>query len=93
MRKRDKLIQELQITNGYLAEIAETLQSRPYIGGLERTNAQLSLIAEIMQREKEFPKTAMRLPQPVVDASELLARWLWLHLPEASKEDIRAPDA
>ncbi len=54
---------------------------------LVHMNAYLALIAEVLQQQPEAPEPE-KFPQPLIDASELLARWLWLQLPEESKKDL-----
>lgn len=71
---------ELRVTNGYLALIAEVLQERPPVAeGWGHRPPPPHITVE---------QTTVEFPQPVVDASELLARWLWLQLPKESKEDM-----
>jgi hypothetical protein len=54
----------------------------------------VELQSYLMQHPVKIERTSIpkpvEFPQPFVDASELLARWLWLQLPEESKKDLMA---
>lgn len=74
----NRVADELKITNFYLALIADGIQKEPKPAWLQ----------PVPRVTVNVPKQTVNLPQPLTDASELLARWLWLQLPEESKKDL-----
>lgn len=75
---RNKVLDELKILNLHLALIAEVLQNphEPH----SRYTPPTPKVSPV--------ETKVEFPPALVDASELLARWLWLQLPEESKKDL-----
>lgn len=86
---RNKVAEELRITNSYLALIAEVMQKPE--SGFRPDGWYLSQIASAV-RNRPTPKVSFSLgnsEQPLADAMELLARKLWIELPDESKEDLQ----
>lgn len=50
-------------------------------------NHHLSRLAS-RRDEESIERKPAPLPQPIIDAAELLARKLWLELPDEAKEDL-----
>ena len=64
-------------------------QTDELLAALEHIRAELRLISTVMQDPPKGARPSpVEFPQPLVDASELLARWLWLQLPAESRKDL-----
>jgi hypothetical protein len=74
-----KIAKQLEFTNAYLALIADALQNSP---------ALLRMPAPTKPKLPDTLVAKVDFPPEFRDASELLARWLWLQLPEDSKKDL-----
>ena len=87
-RRRREIVSELKILNANLSLIAEILQKPE--SGFKGDGWYLRQIEKAI-REHPTPDVKIGLgnaEQPLADISELLARWLWLQLPEESKKDL-----
>lgn len=87
---RNRVAEELKITNAYLGLIAEVIQKPE--SEFRSDGWYLSQIAKAI-RERPVAQVKVGLAnaeQPLADAMELLARRLWIDLPDESKEDLTA---
>lgn len=78
--RRNRIADELARTNSYLALIAEVIQKEP--------DRRYRALRKEPRVEINVPPLEVDWPRPLTDATELLARWLWLQLPEESKKDL-----
>ena len=88
-RRRDEVAEQLKLLNANLSLIAEVIQKPE--AGFKGDGWYLDRIYKAI-RDRPVPNIQVGLgdaERPLSDAGELFARWLWLQLPDESKQDLQ----